>query len=86
MTLEQRIERNDLLRMRFTGGIILVSPAVFDLPAWFRGRVLYHLAQPQRVTNEDHSEGIFAFGGSIFYWSIGEFAGEFSLSLSLGGE
>jgi hypothetical protein len=61
-------------------------PAVYDLPAWFRGRALYRMAQTHKSMNNEHSEGVFIFGGYCIHWHIQEFSGERSITLSLGGE
>jgi hypothetical protein len=86
MTLEEKIARNDTLRTQLKGGVVLMTPGVWDIPAWFRGRAIYRMTQAQKYTNDDHSEGVFVFGGYCFYWTIGEFAGELSITLMLGGE
>jgi hypothetical protein len=63
-----------------------MTPAVFDLPAWFRGRALFRMSQAQKFMDDEHSEGVFVFAGYCWYWRIGEFAGELSITLSLGSE
>lgn len=85
MTLEQTRERNDLLRTRFIGGRMLMTPSVYELPAWFRGRAIYQMTQMTSFMNDEHSEGVFTYGGYCWYWNIGMFAGELSISLQLGG-
>jgi hypothetical protein len=79
-------ERNDLLRTSFKGGMVLMTPAVYDLPAFLRGRALYRMSLCEKFMDNDHSEGVFVFAGYCFYWHFAEFAGELSITLSMGCE
>lgn len=81
MTLEDKIAGNDALRKTFKGGRVLMSPSVYALPAWFRGRAFFRLTLDKLTMNDDHSEGEFVFGGYVFYFIIGDFAGERSIQL-----
>jgi hypothetical protein len=84
MIRAQLIERNDTLRTTFAGGLILMTPSVWELPAQLRGRALYRMTVFQKIFEEsDHSEGVFIFAGYSFVWRIEEFAGELSLTLML---
>lgn len=83
MTREQTIAANDELRTQLKGGLLLFSPAVAEFPPWFRGRIVYRLTQTKKCLDDMHSEGVFVFGGYVFYWVIGEFAGERSISILL---
>jgi hypothetical protein len=87
MTKDEIIASNDLLRTQFRGGIILFTPAVADLPPELRGKALHRLTQYKTFFEDsDHSRGIFIFAGMTFVFTIGEFAGNRSLTLSLGHE
>lgn len=86
LSRNEAILANDDLRVFGRGGLILMTPAVYELPAWFRGRVLYRMTLCSKFTKDDHSEGVFVFGGWVFYWFIGEFAGQRALTLSMGEE
>jgi len=87
MTRDEAIKRNDELRTTLKGGVVLFSPAVWELPPEIRGRMLYRLSLYSAF--DDHSEhdsGVFIFAGYAVCWKIDEFAGERSLSLLLGHE
>ena len=87
MSREDVIAANDLLRTQFKGGMILFTPAVADLPAELRGKALNRLTQYKTFYEDsDHSHGIFIFADMTWVFTIGEFAGERSLTLSLGSE
>jgi hypothetical protein len=87
MSREEITSANDLLRTQFKGGMILFTPAVADLPAQLRGKALHRLTQYKTFYEDsDHSRGIFIFADMTFVFQIGEFAGERSLTLSLGHE
>jgi hypothetical protein len=76
------IKANDELRTQFKGGIVLMTPAVWDLEPRLRARALYRMTLYQAFDDEsDHSEGVFIFAGYTFVWRIEEFAGERSLTL-----
>ena len=84
MTLEEVRARNDALRTTFKGGRIIMTLAVWSLPAQLRGQALYHMSQYNAFHEDsDHSEGVFVWDEYIFYWFVGEFAEELSLTLSL---
>jgi hypothetical protein len=80
------IRVNDLLRSEFIGGIVLMSPSVYALPPQMRGRALYRMSQAAHFTMDDHSEGVFEYADCLFYWRIGMFAGQRSITLMLGDE
>lgn len=81
---EEIIAANDALRTTFKGGTVLMTPSVYDLPGTLRGRALYRLTLYQTFDAEsDHSQGVFIFAGLTFIWTIGEFANERSITLSL---
>lgn len=64
-----------------------MTPGVWDLPAQIRSRAFYRLTLYQTFDEEsDHSEGVFIFAGYTFCWKIAEFAGERSITLSMGYE
>lgn len=86
MTLEELRVRNDELRTQFKGGAVLMTPAVYDLPAFLRGRALYRMSQCEKSIDDNRSEGVFVFAGFLFHWRIALFAGELSITLSLGSE
>jgi hypothetical protein len=86
MDQETAIRVNDLLRTEFIGGIVLMSPSVYALPAQMRGRALYRMSQAAHFTMDDHSEGVFAYADILFHWYIGTFAGERCITLSIGCE
>lgn len=87
MTREQYIERNDKLRTAFSGGVVLMTPAVWGLDARIRGRALYRMSIYQKFDNEsDHSQGMFIFAGWTFVWYVAEFAGELSITLAFAEE
>jgi hypothetical protein len=79
-------EENDQLRTTLKGGVVLFTPAVFEYPAWLRGRAIWQMTQAERFTRDDHSEGVFMFAGELWCWRIGVFADEISITLSLGHE
>lgn len=85
MALSSVRERNDLLRTKFEGGKILITPTVFHIDSQIRGRALYRLTLYNRFSSEedDHSEGSFTFAGYFWVWKIEDFAGERSLTLSV---
>jgi hypothetical protein len=84
MTRAEVITRNDELRTTFKGGLVLMTPAVWDLDAQIRGRALYRLTLYQAFDEgSDHSEGVFIFAGWTFVWRIEEFAGERSITLMM---
>lgn len=71
MTLEEDRQANDELRMRFKGGRVLMTPAVRELDAQLRGRLLWRLTLYSHFDEEsDHSEGVFIFAGYGFYFHI----------------
>lgn len=81
------ITANDLLRTQFKGGVVLMTPAVWELPAELRGRALVRMTMYQKFsTDSDHSEGVFVFAGLSFVWRIETFAGERSISLMLASD
>lgn len=85
MTLDAIRDRNDLLRTKFEGGKIVVTPTVFHIDPQIRGRALHRLILYNRFSseNDDHSEGAFVFAGYFWVWKIEEFAGERCLTLSV---
>jgi hypothetical protein len=44
------------------------------------------MSKCEKAMNEDRSEGVFIFCGMTWVWRIAEFAGERSITLSLGSE
>lgn len=87
MTFEEVRARNDALRTQFKGGRVLMTLAVWSLPAQLRGQALYHMSMYQAFDDDsDHSEGLFIHDGIVFGWRVGGFAGELSLTLGLGDE
>jgi hypothetical protein len=77
-------EANDLLRTTFTGGKVLMTPIVYELPAFLRGRALFRMSLYDTFDdNDDHSEGVFVFAGYIFHWFIAEFEGQRSITLDM---
>jgi hypothetical protein len=87
MTLEKTRARNDALRTTFHGGRVLMTLAVWSLPAQLRGQALYHMSQYQCFHHDsDHSEGVFMWEGYVFHWFVAAFAGDLSITLSLEGE
>jgi hypothetical protein len=84
LTLEEAQRENDLFRTTFKGGLVLMTPAVFELPAEVRGRALYRLTLYSAFDDDSlHDHGIFIFTGLTFVWRIEEFAGKRSLNLML---
>jgi hypothetical protein len=84
--LSQRRKRNDLLRTKFQGGKVVVTPSVFHIDPQIRGRALYRLTLYSRFCgddDDDHSEGSFTFCGYFWVWKIVEFASERCLTLSV---
>jgi hypothetical protein len=79
------IARNDLLRTKFEGGKVVITPTVFHIDPQIRGRALYRLTLYNRFSGEvdDHSEGSFTFAGYFWVWRIEDFAGERCLTLSV---
>ena len=76
------IKANDELRTQFKGGVVLMTPAVWDLEPRLRGRALYRMTMYQAFDKDsDHSEGVFIFAGYTFIWRVEEFAGERSITL-----
>ena len=84
MTDAETIAANDLLRTELKGGIVLFSPAVWELPAEIRGRMLYRLSLYKTFDDDSlHDRGVFVFAGYSVFWEISEFAGQRSISLLL---
>ena len=84
MTREETIARNDELRCNFKGGVVLMTPAVWDLEPRLRGRALFRMTIYQAFDEEsDHSEGVFIFAGWSFHWFIEDFAGQRSITLGM---
>ena len=81
--MQETIETNDRFRTTLKGGIVLMTPAVWELDARERGRAIYRMSQAQQFTDVYHSEGVFVHGGRCWYWYIGEFAGQHAITLSL---
>jgi hypothetical protein len=82
-TLSDIVAKNDAFRSTLKGGVVLMTPAVWELDARERGRAIYRMTQAQRFTDVYHSEGVFTHGGRCFYWYIGTFAGQHAITLSL---
>lgn len=80
------IQLNDLLRTEFKGGVVLMTPTVYELPSQMRGRALYRMSQAAHFTMDDHSEGVFEYADCLFHWRIGVFAGQRSITLAIGCE
>ena len=71
MTGQQTIERNDLLRTRLQGGIVLFTPSVWELPAEIRGRLIDRISRIEKFTDDSlHDNGSVIFAGCAFRWSI----------------
>ena len=85
MTLAATRDRNDLLRTKFQGGRVVITPTVYHIDPQTRGRALYRLSLYNRFSgeNDDHSEGAFVFAGYFWVWKIDDFAGERCLTLSV---
>jgi hypothetical protein len=88
MTLSAVKEQNDLLRTKFEGGKVVITPTVFHIDPQIRGRALYRLTLYSRFSGEDddHSEGSFTFAGYFWIWQIEDFAGERCLTLSVAAD
>jgi hypothetical protein len=84
-TLAAARERNDLLRTKFEGGKVVITPNVYQIDPRTRGRALYRLTLYNRFSDDDddHSEGAFVFSGYFWVWRIEDFAGERCLTLSV---
>lgn len=73
MTLEAVQRRNDEFRTTFGGGRIEMLPAVKELPARIRGRLLFRLTIYDYFhPDSDHSDGHFVFAGWTFFFEIHE--------------
>lgn len=85
MDLPSIRQRNDLLRTKFEGGRVVITPTVYEIDPQIRGRALYRLTLYNRFSDggDDHSEGAFTFAGYFWVWKIDEFAGERCLTLSV---
>ena len=85
MTLAETIAANDLLRKELKGGILLMTPSVWDLEPRLRARAIYRLSLYKTFEDEDddHSSGVFVFAGYVFFFEIREFAGERSITLMM---
>ena len=80
----QEIAASDESRTTFEGGIVLMTPAVWELTAETRRRVLYRMSIYQKFSPDgDHSEAVFIFAGLSFFWRIQEFANHRSIGLML---
>jgi hypothetical protein len=87
MTRKQTIAANDELRTQFKGGVVLMTPSVWQLPAELRGRALYRMTLYNKFSpDSDHSEGVFVFAGYSFVWRIATFAGERSITLMMAND
>lgn len=65
------IELNDRLRTTFTGGLVQMTPSVYELDARLRGRALSALARYDRFhPDSEHDWGTFIFAGFSFEWHI----------------
>jgi hypothetical protein len=87
-TLASVRERNDLLRTKFEGGKVVITPTVYHIDPQIRGRALYRLTLCNRFSDDcdDHSEGAFTFAGYFWIWKIDDFAGECCLTLSVAAD
>jgi hypothetical protein len=73
MALDEQRRVNDALRTAFQGGRVLMTPAVRELDAQLRGRMIDRLTRYDRFDGEsDHSSGVFIFAGFSFIWWIDE--------------
>lgn len=71
MTLEQRQSLYDTFRTTLSGGRIELMPAVQDLDARIRGRLIYRITISDHFHKEsDHSNGRFVFAGFQVFWEI----------------
>lgn len=81
--MAETIAANDAFRTTLKGGIVLMTPTVWELDARERGRAIYRMSQAQKFCDVYHSEGVFVHGGRVWYWYIGTFAGQHAITLSL---
>lgn len=73
MTLEQRQSIFDKFRQTLSGGRIELMPAVQELDARIRGRLIYRITISDHFHAEsDHSNGSFVFAGWRVFWEIHE--------------
>ena len=74
---------NDTFRTTFKGGLVCMTPSVYELDRQLRGRAFDRLTRVETFTQDDHSEGQFLFAGYTFIWKIELVAGYRTLTLAL---
>jgi hypothetical protein len=84
MTLAERQKLNDTFRQTLAGGRVEMLPAVQELDARIRGRLLFRLSIYQTFHPEsDHSDGMFVFAGWTFFFEIHEEQNGFVLIIGM---
>ncbi len=82
MTLADTRAKNDATRTTLADCVVLFSPAVAELDARMRGRLIYRISLFDKFSDDsDHSEGVVIFAGFSILWRIVEFSGERCLEL-----
>lgn len=63
---------NDEFRTTLRGGRVLMTPAVHELPAELRGRLVARIALFSSFADDDdqHDQGVLIFAGWSFVWTI----------------